>query len=109
MSGDHMVTKRLTKRVVESLAPRTHRYVVWDSELKGFGVRVTPQGRKTYLVRYRTTGGADRRLTLTTHGVMTTEEASEQARLALADAAMGGDPQGAKAEATRGVEHEGAV
>lgn len=98
MSGDHMVTKRLTKRVVEALAPKSDRYVVWDSELKGFGVRVTPQGRKTYLVRYRTTGGADRRLTLTTHGVMTTEEAREQARLALADAAMGGDPQGAKAE-----------
>lgn len=98
MSGDHMVTKRLTKRVVESLAPGSDRYVVWDSELKGFGVRVTPQGRKTYLVRYRTTGGADRRLTLTTHGVMTTEEAREQARLALADAAMGGDPQGVKAE-----------
>lgn len=98
MSGDHMVTKRLTKRVVEALPTRTDRYVVWDSELKGFGVRVTPQGRKTYLVRYRTTGGADRRLTLTTHGVMTTEEAREQARRALADAAMGGDPQGAKAE-----------
>lgn len=98
MSGDHTVTKRLTKRVVEGLQPGTDRYVVWDSELKGFGVRVTPQGRKTYLVRYRTTGGADRRLTLTTHGVMTTEEAREQARLALADAAMGGDPQGAKAE-----------
>lgn len=49
-------------------------------------------------MRYRTTGGADRRLTLTTHGVMTTEEGREQARLALADAAMGGDPQGAKAE-----------
>jgi len=93
-----MVTTRLTKRVVEALAAKSDRYVVWDSELKGFGVRVTPQGRKTYLVRYRTTGGADRRLTLTTHGVMTTEEAREQARLALADAAMGGDPQGAKAE-----------
>ena len=98
MSGDHMVTTRLTKRVVEALRPKSERYVVWDSELKGFGVRVTPQGRKTYLVRYRTTGGADRRLTLTTHGVMTTEEAREQARRALADAAMGGDPQGVKAE-----------
>lgn len=47
MSGDHMATKRLTKGVVEALPPRTDRYVVWDSELKGFGVRVTPQGRKT--------------------------------------------------------------
>ena len=99
MSGDHMVTTaRLTKRVVENLPAKAERFVVWDTELKGFGVRVTSQGRKTYLVRYRTTGGADRRLTLATHGVMTTEEAREQARRILAEAAMGGDPQGVKAE-----------
>ncbi len=99
MSGDHMVTTaRLTKRSVENLPPRAERYVVWDTELKGFGVRVSPQGRRTYLARYRTTGGADRRLTLATHGVMTTEEAREQARRILAEAAMGGDPQGAKAD-----------
>lgn len=92
MSGDHMVTTgRLTKRAVENLPARAERYVVWDTELKGFGVRVSPQGRRTYLVRYRTTGGADRRLTLATHGVMTTEAARDQARLALAEAAMGGD------------------
>lgn len=98
MSGDHMVTTRLTKRVVESFASKTGRYVVWDSELKGFGVRVTPQGRKTYIVRYRTTGRADRRLTLATHGVMTTEEAREEARRILARAAMGEDPQSLKAD-----------
>ncbi len=99
MSGDHMVTTaRLTKRVVENLPAKAERVVVWDTELKGFGVRVSPQGRKTYVVRYRTTGGADRRLTLATHGVMTTEEAREQARRVLAEAAMGGDPQGVKAD-----------
>lgn len=98
MSGDHTVTTRLTKRVVEAFASKADRYFVWDLELKGFGVRVSPQGRKTYIVRYRTTGGADRRLTLATHGVMTTEEAREEARRALAQAAMGGDPQGVKAD-----------
>ena len=70
MSGDHMVTTvRLTKRVVENLPAKAERFVVWDTELKGFGVRVSSQGRKTSLVRYRTTDGADRRLTLATHGV----------------------------------------
>ncbi|MDK2747254.1 MAG: Arm DNA-binding domain-containing protein [Brevundimonas sp.] len=34
----------------------------WDIELKGFGVRVSPEGRKTYIVRYRTIGGAKRML-----------------------------------------------
>lgn len=99
MSGDHMVTTaRLTKRVIENLPAKSDRYVVRDSELKGFGVRVSPQGRKTYLVRYRTTGRADRLMVLAPHSVLTTEEAREHARRALAAAAMGGDPQGIKAE-----------
>lgn len=99
MSGDHVVTTaRLTKRVIENLPAKAERYVVWDSELKGFGVRISPQGRKTYLVRYRTIGRADRLMVLAPHGVLTAEEAREHARRALAAAAMGEDPQGIKAE-----------
>ena len=98
MSGDHTVTTKLTKRAVDALVAGSERYFAWDIELKGFGVRVTPEGRKTYIVRYRTIGGAKRMLTLATHGVLTTEEAREEARKALARAAMGGDPQGVKAE-----------
>lgn len=98
MSGGHMVTKRLTKRVVEALAPRDERYVVWDSDLKGFGVRISPQGRRTYLARFRTHGGADRLMALAPHGVITAEEARERARLAIAEAAQGGDPQADKME-----------
>ncbi|QYF86221.1 tyrosine-type recombinase/integrase [Brevundimonas sp. PAMC22021] len=98
MSGGHMVTKRLTKRVVEALAPRDERYVVWDSDLKGFGVRISPQGRRTYLARFRTHGGSDRLMALAPHGVITAEEARERARLAIAEAAQGGDPQADKME-----------
>lgn len=98
MSGDHTVTTKLTKRAVDALVVGPERYLAWDIELKGFGVRVTPEGRKTYIVRYRTIGGARRMLTLATHGVLTTEEAREEARKALARVAMGGDPQGVKAE-----------
>ena len=93
MSGDHTVTTKLTKRAVYAIVAGPKRYFAWDIELKGFGVRVTPEGRKTYVVRYRTTGGADRQLTLATHGVLTTEEAREEARKSLARAAMGGDPR----------------
>jgi len=84
-----VTTARLTKRVVESLPAKAERFVVWDSELKGFGVRVSPQGRKTYVVRYRTTGGSDRRLARATLGVMTTEESREQVHRILAEAAIG--------------------
>jgi len=98
MSGDHTVTMKLTKRAVDALVAGPERYLAWDIELKGFGVRVSPQGRKTYIVRYRTIGGARRMLTLATSEILTTEEAREEARRALARAAMGGDPQRVKAE-----------
>jgi hypothetical protein len=38
---------RLTKRTVDAASPQSERYVVWDSELKGFGLRVEPSGAKT--------------------------------------------------------------
>lgn len=47
---------KLTKRVVDSAAPREGRYFIWDSELKGFALRVASTGTKTYIVRYRPRG-----------------------------------------------------
>jgi hypothetical protein len=36
---------RLTKRIVEAAAPTLERYTIWDTELKGFGLRVEPAGK----------------------------------------------------------------
>ena len=47
---------RLTKRTVDAATPQSERYVVWDSELKGFGLRVEPSGAETFLLRYRPEG-----------------------------------------------------
>ena len=47
---------RITKRAVESLAVREREYMVWDRDIKGFGVRVHPSGRKVYLVKFRHRG-----------------------------------------------------
>ena len=58
--GHYMVTAaerghaKTYKRFVESLASDPDQdYVLWDSELKEFGIRVWPSGRKTYFLRYR--------------------------------------------------------
>lgn len=48
---------KLTKRVVVVAQPEDERYVIWDSALKGFGLRVEASGTKTFLVRYRVCGG----------------------------------------------------
>ena len=38
---------RLTKRVIDAASAGTARRIIWDSELRGFGVRVETSGTKT--------------------------------------------------------------
>ena len=40
---------KISKRTVDVLEPRDREHVLWDDELRGFGVR-RPSGRKTYIV-----------------------------------------------------------
>jgi integrase len=89
-----MATQKLTKSVIEGLAPTEADYVVWDAELPGFGVRVKPSGVKSYVVQYRNRKtGASRRRTIGQHGpLLTFHKAREQARIILADALKGNDP-----------------
>ena len=44
---------RITKRTVDALKPKERERVVWDDDLKGFGVRVHPSGRKVFIVKTR--------------------------------------------------------
>ena len=37
---------RITKRSVDALVAHERERVVWDDDIKGFGVRVHPTGRK---------------------------------------------------------------
>jgi integrase len=82
---------KLTKRVVDGAEARQADYFLWDAELKGFGLRVMPSGRKTYLIQYRK-GGRTRRLGLGQHGHVTPEQARQAAREALGHVARGDDP-----------------
>ena len=56
------INKRLTDSRVRSLKPNTARYEVWDTE-PGFGLRIAPTGRKSFVYLYRFEGKA-RRFTL---------------------------------------------
>ena len=84
---------KITKRVVDALAPSPDRDVfVWDSELRGFGVRVKPSGAASYLIQYRNAHGQTRRLAIGKVGTLTPDEARGLARQRLADVAKGADP-----------------
>jgi hypothetical protein len=47
------VRERLTKLVVDGLKSQAKDLIVWDRDLKGFGVNVTPSGKKVYFTYYR--------------------------------------------------------
>ena len=73
----------LNRRRVDRLKPRRATYDIRDTDLKGFGIRVLPSGRKTYFLhtqyegrrRWTTIGDAD---------AMSETEARSQARSVLA-------------------------
>jgi len=94
---------KLTKRLIDSLkAPREPFALIWDDELGGFCVRIMASGIKTYLLDYRDRHGRQHRIKIARHGVLTCEEARNQAKQILAGIAKGGDPI-AERETARGA------
>lgn len=96
MTAERGRAARISKRTVDGAQPEAARYVLWDADLKGFGLRVTPQGTKTYIARYRVGGGRAgqlRQMVVGRHGPLTADEARDEAKVILAAAARGGDPQ----------------
>ena len=90
---------KLTKTKVENLPiPAAGQSFCWDEELRGFGVKTLPSGKRVYVVQGRV-GGKSRRVTLGTHGVLTCDEARKKAKAALVDLGEGIDPQEEKKRA----------
>lgn len=83
---------RLTIRTVEAIETSAKDVIAWDSEVAGFGVKVTPKGRRTYFLYYRTYDGQQRRPAIGVHGSIKPEAAREIAKAWHASIAMGGDP-----------------
>lgn len=93
---------KLTKRFVEAVAPQSKGHVVWDDEFPGFGLRVYPSGKRSYIVQYRSRGRS-RRYTIGLHGLWTPETARREAKALLGRAAHGGDPAEEREEERRAL------
>jgi integrase len=82
---------KLTKKYVEALKPKERDYVVRDSTLTNFCVRVLPSGVKTYMIQYRQ-NGRQRKYNIGKHGAVTLDQARTIAQKLLARVADGADP-----------------
>lgn len=93
---------KLTKRTVDALAPQEQDYTAWDGELRGFGCRVHPQGRKTFVFFYRVGGGrgaAQRKMKLGVYcEAFTVDQARTMAKGIGADVLQGKDHAGDRAQ-----------
>ncbi|MEQ8694092.1 MAG: site-specific integrase [Gammaproteobacteria bacterium] len=89
---------KITKRLVESAKVRDKDYIIFDSEIPGFGARILPSGKRSYLVQYRI-GRKFRRMSLGLHGILTTERARVEAIKILGQVNDGGDPAGDREKA----------
>lgn len=90
---------KLSKRTVDAAQPGEKDVFLFDEDLIGFGLKVTPNGRKTYLVQYRIRG-AKKRVMIGVHGSpWTPEQARQEAGRLLGLVANGKDPAETKAVA----------
>jgi integrase len=89
-----MMRGKITKRLVDAMRPGPRDLYVWDQTLSGFGLKITPKGKKVYVVQYRMGGRGFtlRRYTIGPHGVYTPEEARERARKVRQTVCDGIDP-----------------
>lgn len=86
---------KLTKAAIDRISydpAKGKKHVEWDDELKGFGLRLWPTGRKVFVVSYRTKQRRQRLQTLGPYGVLTPQAAREEAVRILADTYRGRDP-----------------
>ncbi|MFC4352175.1 tyrosine-type recombinase/integrase [Fodinicurvata halophila] len=83
---------KLTKRLIEATSLGDKDQFLWDDNLHGFGLRIAPSGRRSYLVQYRTPGGRQRRRSFGTYPLMTVEQARKKASAWLVAVQEGEDP-----------------
>jgi integrase len=96
---------KLTKRTIDAATYEgdgKSRHVLWDSEVPGFGCRLLPSGKRSFVLSYRV-NNRKRLLTLGTYGALTVDGARKLARRELAKIEAGDqDPLEERQKAARG-------
>ncbi|NIE82638.1 MULTISPECIES: site-specific integrase [unclassified Burkholderia] len=96
-----MAKIKLTKSAVDAAQPQPQAVELRDTLVPGFLCKITPSGRKVFMLQYRTNAGERRKPALGQYGELTVEQARSLAQEWLAQVRRGGDPAAAKAEARK--------
>lgn len=84
---------KLTKTFIDKItAPASGYNLHWDEQDRGFDLRVTKDGKRTYIAQGRV-NGKEARISIGPHGVFTPDQAREVAREHLRSMRQGIDPR----------------
>ena len=94
---------KLTKSVIDALPTPSKDIVHWDTVCPGFGVKITPKGRKVFVVLYRTAGAGSRlrKYTIGPYGRVTLNQARVTAQKVFAAKLDGRDIAAEKKDSRR--------
>ena len=89
-----MPKQKLTKSKIDKITATDRELVYWDESLPGFGLRVKPNGTKSYIIQYRNRqNGRSKRQSIGQVGpLISFAVARKEAMRLLSQAAQGGDP-----------------
>ena len=87
-----MAKRKLTKTVADAARPETVPYELRDTIIPGFLLKVTPTGRKIFMLAYVANDGQRRKPAIGRFGEITVEQARGIAQDWLADVRKGKDP-----------------
>ena len=75
---------KLTKTMIEKIQPGARDVFHWDDTLPGFGIRVLPSGKRSFILQYRNAERRTRRITVGRFGVLTFQQARLEERSSAA-------------------------
>src|SRR4051812_35725947 len=92
LRSEDAMAERLTDQMVRNARARDGKQTfVWDGQVRGFGLRVTPAGAKSFVCQHRVTGQT-RRVTIGSYPDWTVQAAREIAKDLKRDMDLGRDP-----------------
>ncbi len=93
---------KLTKKFIDAqLYNGSAKHILWDGEVKGFGVRIYPTGKKSFVLDYRDNNRKNL-MVIGSYSILTLDQARKDAKAKLADLVKGINPLQKRQEERQG-------